>query len=245
MADRAPEQGSSTSKATGSNTTAAQVVAYLRRHPDFLARHPELLDLQLSPGRHGGDGVIDLQQFMVERLRGEINKLRGEQDEILANTRDNISTQERIHKAVVELLEAESFEQFIDIITGDLGLLLEVDVVSLCVELSDHTAKRPKHEGIQFLGRGAIDRLLGGKDKDVVLRDEAVGDPEIFGPAADLVRSDALLRLNISSHAPAGLVAFGARHPGYFHAGQGTELMSFLGRVMEFGIRTWLDLPKP
>jgi uncharacterized protein len=244
MADRAPEQGSST-KASGTSTTAAQVVAYLRRHPDFLARHPELLDLQLSPGRHGGDGVIDLQQFMVERLRGEINKLRGEQDDILANTRDNISTQERIHKAVVELLEAESFEQFIDIITGDLGLLLEVDVVSLCVELSDHTAKRPKHEGIQFLGRGAVDRLLGGKDKHVVLRDEAVGDPEIFGPAADLVRSDALLRLNISSHAPAGLIAFGARHPGYFHAGQGTELMSFLGRVMEFGIRTWLDLPKP
>jgi uncharacterized protein YigA (DUF484 family) len=78
-----------------------------------------------------------------------------------------------------------------------------------------------------------------------VLRDEAVGDPEIFGPASDLVRSDALLRLHISSHAPAGLIAFGARHPGYFHAGQGTELMSFLGRVIEFGIRTWLDLPKP
>ena len=242
MADRAPEAGS---KAGSTSTTAAQVVAYLRRHPDFLARHPELLDMQMSPGRHGGGGVVDLQQFMVERLRGEVNKLRGEQDEILANTRDNISTQERIHKAVVELLEAESFEQFIDIITGDLGLLLEVDVVSLCVELSDHTAKRPKHEGIQFLTRGAVDRVLGGKDKHVVLRDEAVGDPEIFGPASELVRSDALLRLNISSHAPAGLIAFGARHPGYFHAGQGTELMSFLGRVIEFGIRTWLDLPKP
>jgi uncharacterized protein YigA (DUF484 family) len=182
---------------------------------------------------------------MVERLRGEINKLRNDQDEILANTRDNLSTQERIHKAVVELLEAESFEQFIDIITGDLGLLLEVDVVSLCVELSDHTAKRPKHEGIQFLGRGAVDRALGGKDKHVVLRDEAIGDPEIFGAGAELVRSDAMLRLNISSHAPAGLIAFGARHPGYFHTGQGTELMAFLGRVIEFGIRTWLDLPKP
>ncbi|HVO03081.1 MAG TPA: DUF484 family protein [Candidatus Cybelea sp.] len=242
MADRASE---SSGKAASTSATAAQVVAYLRRHPDFLARHPELLDLQLSPGRHGGDGVVDLQQFMVERLRGEINKLRNEQDEILANSRDNLSTQERIHKAVVELLEAESFEQFIDIITGDLGLLLEVDVVSLCVELSDHTAKRPRHEGIQFLTRGSVDRLLGGKDKHVVLRDESVGEPEIFGPGAELVRSDALLRLTISSHAPAGLIAFGARHPGYFHAGQGTELMSFLGKVIEFGIRTWLDLPKP
>src|ERR1044071_2221800 len=189
MADRGPEAGGKTGS---TSATAAQVVAYLRRHPDFLARHPELLDLQLSPGRHAesGKGVVDLQQFMVERLRGEINKLRNDQDEILANTRDNLSTQERIHKAVVELLEAESFEQFIDIITGDLGLLLEVDVVSLCVELSDHTAKRPKHEGIQFLGRGAVDRALGGKDKHVVLRDEAIGDPEIFGAGAELVRSD-------------------------------------------------------
>ena len=110
------------------STNSLARVQALRRHPDFLARHPELLDLQLSPGRHGGEGIVDLQQFMVERLRGEINKLRNDQDEILANTRDNLSTQERIHKAVVELLEAESFEQFIDIITGDLGLLLEVDV---------------------------------------------------------------------------------------------------------------------
>ncbi len=43
----------------------------------------------------------------------------------------------------------------------------------------------------------------------------------------------------------AGLIAFGTRHPGYFHAGQGTELMSFLGRIIEFGVRSWLDLPKP
>ena len=71
------------------------------------------------------------------------------------------------------------------------------------------------------------------------------GDPEIYGGAADLVRSDAVLRLSISKVAPAGLIAFGTRHPGYFHAGQGTELMSFLGRVIEFGIRSWLDLPKP
>ncbi len=84
-----------------------------------------------------------------------------------------------------------------------------------------------------------------GKGREVLLRDESVGDPEIFGGAADLVRSDALLRLTISAQAPAGLIAFGTRHPGYFHAGQGTELMSFMGRVIEFGIRTWLDLPKP
>ena len=122
-------------------------------------------------------------------------------------------------------------------VTGDLAFLLEVDVVSLCVELTDVTSRRPKHDGIQFLDRGAVDRLMG-RNRKVWLRDEIEGDPEIYGGAADLVRSDALLRLNISGMAPAGLIAFGTRHPGYFHVGQGTELMSFLGRIIEFGVRS-------
>ena len=83
--------------------TAAQVIAYLRRHPDFLYRHPELLDLQAPPARHSDGTVVDLQHFMVERLRNDISRLRANQDEIIANSRDNLGTQERIHKAVLAL----------------------------------------------------------------------------------------------------------------------------------------------
>ena len=67
-------------------------------------------------------------------------------------------------------------------------------------------------DAVQFLDRGAVDRLIG-KNRKVWLRDEVEGDPEIYGGAADLVRSDAVLRLAISKVAPAGLIAFGTRHP--------------------------------
>lgn len=224
--------------------SAAQVIAYLRRHPDFLFRHPELLDIQASPARHKESQVVDLQHFMVERLRQDVAKLRANQDEIIANSRDNLGTQERIHKAVLAMLEAETFEEFIDIITGDLVLLLEVDVVCLCIERTEGYNRRPRLEGLELLEHGAVDRIMG-KGRQVLLRDEAVGDPEVFGGAAELVRSDALLRLKPSKAAPNALLAFGTRHPGYFHPGQGTELLSFLGRIIEFGIRSWLDLPKP
>ena len=56
--------------------SAAQVIAYLRRHPDFLYRHPELLDIQAPPARHNNGSVVDLQHFMVERLRNDVAKLR-------------------------------------------------------------------------------------------------------------------------------------------------------------------------
>jgi len=223
--------------------SAAQVIAYLRRHPDFLYRHPELLDQQTPPARHNDGSVVDLQHFMVERLRSDVAKLRANQDEIIANSRDNLGTQERIHKAVLALLEADTFEEFIEIITGDLVLLLEVDVVCLCIERTEGYNRRPKLDGLELLEQGAVDRIMG-KGRQVLLRDEVEGDPEIFGGCADLVRSDALLRLKPSKAAPNAVLAFGTRHPGYFHPGQATELLSFLGKIIEFGIRSWLDLPQ-
>jgi hypothetical protein len=95
-----------TAERVKARVTAAQVAEYLRRHPDFLLRHPDLLDGQAAPARKKGEGIIDLQQFMVEKLRRDVARLRADQDDILANTRDNLSTQERIHKAVLSLLAA-------------------------------------------------------------------------------------------------------------------------------------------
>ncbi|MFO1059082.1 MAG: DUF484 family protein [Dongiaceae bacterium] len=221
--------------------TAAQVVDYLQRHPDFLLRHGELLDAQQAPARRQGPGVLDLQQVMVERLRRDVARLRTEQDDLLANSRDNLSTQERVHRAALALLAARSFENLIETVMTDLAVVLDVDVVSLCVEATEGR-KRRSVEGVQLLPAGLVGELLGN-GRDTLLRDDVEGDPRIFGAAAGLVRSDALLRITASPAAPVGLLAFGTRHPGYFNPGQGTELLSFLARVLEHAIRTWLDLP--
>jgi len=231
-----------TAERVKARVTAGQVADYLRRHPDFLARHPDILDIQVAPARRKGDGVIDLQQFMVERLRRDIARLRADQDDILANTRDNLSTQDRIHKAALALLSAESFEHFIEIVTTDLAVLLDVDTVSLCVEAVDDRAPQTRIEGVQVLPPGTVDGLIG-VDKMVQLRDDTTGDATVFAAGAGLVRSDALLRLNVSERTPPGLIAFGTRHPGYFNPGQGTELLNFLARILEHCIRVWLSLP--
>jgi uncharacterized protein YigA (DUF484 family) len=220
--------------------TAAQIVDYLKRHPTFLLRHPELLEVQAAPSRVKGEAVVDLQQFMVERLRKDLTRLRGLQDEMVANSRDNLSTQDRIHKAALALLAAENFEHLIEIVGTDLAVLLDVDAAALCVEAT--ADKNPRSvEGVQVLPAGHVDALLGA-NHDVLLRDDAEGDQAVFGPAAGLVRSDALIRLTISESVPVGLLAFGTRHPGYFNAGQGTELLTFLARVLEHCLRQWLGL---
>jgi uncharacterized protein YigA (DUF484 family) len=222
-----------------SRITAQQVIDYLRRHPDFLLRHAALLDTQLAPARHNGDHVLDLQHFMVERLRKDIARLRADQDDLLANSRDNLSTQERVHRAALALLGAESFEHLIEAITTDLAVWLDVDIATLCVEAADDTIPRSRIEGVQILAPGTIDDIMG-PSRDVVLRDDVPGHPEIFGAASGLVRSDCLLRLGFGEEKPLGMLAFGTRHPGYFNPGQGTELLSFLARVLEHCVRSWL-----
>ena len=47
-------------------------------------------------------------------------------------------------------------------------------------------------------------------------RNDIQGDPALFGAAAGLVRSQALLRLSFSRSAPVGLMCIGTRNPGHF-----------------------------
>ena len=182
---------------------------------------------------------MDLQQFMVDRLRRDVARLKADQDDLLANSRDNLSTQDRIHQAVLSLLGAENLDHFIEVVVTDLAVLLDVDAVSLCIEAVDGEAAKLRVDGIQVLAPGSVDRVLG-TGRAALLRDDTVGDAEIFGAGAGLVRSDALIRLDCRDRAPPGLIAFGTRHPGYFDSGQGTELLHFLARIIEHCLRAWL-----
>ena len=222
---------------------ANEVAAYLRRHPDFLASRPDLVTVLAPPERELGDGVVDMQRFMVERLRSDVARLKLVQRKLISTSRNNLTSQGRVHTAVLALLGATSFEHLIAVITDELTMLLDIDAVGLCVESSQHGgAQLPSNTaGVQMLEPGSTDELLG--NANVLLRSDVIGDLALFGPqAASLVRSDALVRLKVSRHAPAGLLALGARRPGIFHPGQGTELLVFLGQVIEHVIRAWLDL---
>jgi uncharacterized protein YigA (DUF484 family) len=224
--------------------TAADVLAYLDTHPDFLVRHPEAAEALHLPGQHDGKGVVDLRTFVIERLKTKARQLEKTNENIVSISRANLAGQARIHAAALALLEATSFEDFIQAITTDLVVLLGVDAVVLAVE-SEGDGPLPGRlvAGVQMIPKGETDRILG-PGRDVVLTAALPHPRALFGPAADLVRSEALLRLHPSAHCPTGVLAVGSRTDGTFDSGQATELLAFLARVAELCIRTWLGLPK-
>lgn len=235
--------GPSSARTTTDGPLSAEDVAeYLRRHPDFLAGRPELLDALTAPAREHGKGVVDLQQFMIERLRGEVERLRASQADLIASARGNMARQSRVHEAVLALLGARTFEDAIQTITTDLAVTLDLDVAALCVEAEVDELRPQLRCGIRILRPGTVDALLGA-GKSYLMRPAAQGDPRLYGQVASLIRSDALIRLEVSPLRPPGVLALGTRRAGRFRAGRGTEPLAFLGRVVEVTIRTWLDLP--
>ncbi len=245
MADRRADPAGDTATPPTPPATplnAGRVAAYLRAHPDFLLRHPDLVSVLAPPAPERGDAIVDMQQFMLTRLQDEVRRIKDEQRDLLKATRANIQSQARIHDAALALLGARTFEHLVQTFTTDLALLLDVDVVMLCVETADGLLPRVDVHGLGGLPVGSVGDLVSG-DREVLLRDDIIGDPLLYGAGAGLVRSDALIRLAVSGMAPPCLLAMGSRDPQRFHPGQGTELLGFLGRIGSLSIRSWLDLP--
>jgi uncharacterized protein YigA (DUF484 family) len=222
--------------------SAAQVDSYLRRHPDFLARHPELLKILTPPDCRRRDGVLDLQSYMVDRLRDEVAEITAARDAVVQAGRGNLTAQSRTHQAVLALLAAHSFEHLIEIVTTDLAVALDLDAVTLGVERSAQGLPPVRVGGLYQLEPDTVDSVIG-PGRALLLRSEIEGDPMIFGAGAGLVASEALIRLSISAATPSALLALGSRRPDQFHPGQGTELLTFLAGALEQCVRAWLELP--
>ncbi len=223
--------------------TADDVVAYLKAHPDFFDKHAELAtEMGLTP-RAQGPGVIDMQQAILKRLRSEIDRLKSERTEIIANSKQNQNVQNRIQAAVISIIQATTFEKMIHVVTHELPELLDVDFITLAIEANADAPKRVPARGVYVLAPGAIDVAIG-LDKQARLRSNIVGEEAFFGEVSRFVQSDVLMRLRVSSGSPDGVMCFGSRDPTAFGPEQSTELLFFLAKVLENTIRAWLDLPE-
>ena len=223
--------------------TVDDVVAYLKAHPDFFDKHAELAgELGITP-RVQGPGVIDMQQAILKRLRSEIDRLKSERTEIIANSRQNQIVQNRIQAAVISVIQAPTFEKVIHVVTHELPELLDVDFITLAIEANADAPKKLPVRGVYALAPGAIDAALG-PEKHARLRSNIAGEEAYFGDVARFVQSDVLLRLRISAGSPDGVMCFGSRNPEAFGPDMATELLFFLAKVLENTIRAWLDLPE-
>lgn len=217
------------------------ILEFLRNNPTFLKRNPEALEFMDLPPISSEKGVADFQTYMIKRLKADKEEVMATTKELVETSRLNMNNQQRIHKAVLRLLEAKNFDDFIQSITMDLSNHLDVDITTLVVESNGRDIPHVHTSGIRVIPEGTIDKWM--KDKNILLQDNISGIEPIYGGGAALVQSQILLRIDISMDTPPAILAFGSRDPNTFHEGQATDQILFLARVIERCLRMWLHLP--
>jgi hypothetical protein len=96
--------------------------------------------------------------------------------------------------------------------------------------------------GVQLVDPMILRRAIGQVD-GVDMRTVERGHP-LFGPACDLIRAEALIRVDCQPPLPCGLLALGQRAELSLDARHGSELLMFLGRSVAAMIRKWLTAPQ-
>ncbi|MFQ3622309.1 MAG: DUF484 family protein [Acetobacteraceae bacterium] len=198
---------------------ALSVEAFLRAHPDFLARRPGLYAALAPPARVHGERLADHMAAMLVAERTRTAKLAAWQEAMLAAERSAAALHSRAQRAVLALMPSRTPAEALDIVQQEWPPLLGIDVVSVCAEARSVPLARP-------LPRGFVARTLA-RGATVTLRAQADDTDTLYGEAAPLVASDALARLPLARGGPA-LIACGVRDPGHYAPGQATEAIAFL-----------------
>jgi uncharacterized protein YigA (DUF484 family) len=214
----------------GQEVDPAAIRDFLRAEPDFLHQDPDLLsDLGL---RADGGNVVDFGPLALARAAAAHEREAIVRRQIEATARANFSAQAQTHAAVIDMLDARNHSDLArrvdDIATLRFGLAAGVMVL-------EGPGRVPA--GWHALIEGQIDMIMG--DHGVARMGFHAPALGLFGDKLDQVQSMAIVRLALWEPSRQGLLAFGSADPLGFTPDMGTELVSFLARVVERTAERW------
>ncbi len=204
------------------------VADYLRDHPDFFTRHPELTENLRIP--HPCRPAVSLLEYQNRLLREHCQRLRDKLVELVTIARDNDRLAERVQRLALGLLDARGgLDELLHGIKAILRDEFKADCIALCLAMPP------------TLGLSAVEEFLR---PDVVgLFDEVfrAGRPQcgrlsaeqaiiLFGDGACLAVSAALTPLGSGEWR--GLLAVGSGDPRRFHPGMGTLFLERIGELI-------------
>ena len=181
--------------------------------------------------------IIDFETGAVAQLQKRVAQAEEDNSDLLAFARGHSGATQDIHNAVLAAISADGLDHLLHIVTQQWPDILGVDAISLALYVGD-TGLRADNSGMQFVERRLIENA-SNSISGVVLRDCETGHP-LFGPAAEYMRAEALIRLDNAAPLPSGLLALGQRESQNIQTHHGAELLGFLGDSLARLLGRWL-----
>ena len=216
--------------------------------PEMILEDRDLMKALIAANEKAmGANIIDLRGIAMERLEARLDRLEDTHRSVIAAAYQNLAGTNQIHRAILKMLDPVEFEAFLTNLGTEVGQILRVDEVRLVLESqhgdAEELAVRKLGQVLTVTPPGFVDNYISGGRaavRQVVLRKTGPEAELILSAAADKIRSEAVMRLDLGDGRLPGMLVLGSTDAHQFRANQGTDLLAFFAGVFERAMRRWL-----
>ena len=204
----------------------ALVIQYLKKNKDIFIKYPELFDeLNLPNQTKSQNKIYDLNAYRSKKFENEYDNVKKQMSEILKAGSSHLTSQKRILKTSLKILNTKSLKKLIDVIVNDLGTLLACDIVNCFF-----TGNKMNHNSI-----GQIDNKIATSyfrdNPQIYLNQNPKGIPLFFPNKSKIIKSYILLKIVYGSNR--FIVAMGSKDTNKFTKDQQVDLVEYLIQVIQ------------
>ncbi len=217
--------------------------------PESILEDRDLMDALIGANeRQMGSNIVDLRGIAMERLESRLDRLEDTHRTVIAAAYENLAGTNQVHRAILQMLDPLSFEDFLKTVAAEVAATLRVDCVRLVLETvqDDHDPALRRLGDVLYIGApGFVGTYLSGRRnisvRPVVLRQVQPESDALYGDKAGYIRSEALMKLDFGTGRLPGMLVLGAEDPHQFKSTHGTDLLAFFAAVFERTMRRWLS----
>ena len=217
------------SKKNDKNSSEELVIDYLKKNKNFFIKYPELItELDFYFQDNGSDKVIDLDAYRYKKISQQNIDLQNQMTKILLAGKSHITSQKRILKSSLKVLNSKSIEKVIKVILSDFKILLGCEIVN-CFSTDNN---------INFNDVQKIDTKIAKsyfKEKsNTNLNQNPKGILLYFPNKSKIIKSYLLLKVNMDDNF--FINAMGSKDIKKFTPDQQVDLVKYLIKIIEIKI---------
>lgn len=162
-----------------------QMRDHIIAQPDVILEDQDLMRALIAANERAmGNNIVDLRGIAMDRLEARLERLEDTHRSVIAAAYENLAGTNRVHRAILRMLDPVEFEDFLKDLGGDVATILRVDCVKLVLESvqnDDDPAVKRTGDVLSVAEPGFIEQYLGarhsGPVRQVTLRQSTRATP--------------------------------------------------------------------
>ena len=214
-------------------------------NPDVLLEDADVMRALVGVNADQAKGnIVDLRSVAMERLEARFDRLEDTHRNVIAAAYDNLAGTNQIHRAILRMLDASTFERFLSDLSGEVADILRVDAVRLVLESNLQDSHKSAGAAVAIMPEGFVEGYVTlGRNmpaRQITLRGFHKVGGSLYGARAEYIKSEACLKVDLGPDRLPALLVMGSEDPLQFTPQQGTDLLTFFVGVFERVVRRWL-----